>query len=267
MTPMRDPIGIFDSGVGGLSVLREVRAVLPDADLVYLADQARVPYGGRSLDEVQRFSFEAAGFLIERGARLVVVACNTASGAALNALRRTFPDVRFVGMEPAVKPAAERSVTRRVGVIATATTFDGDLFASLMERFAGDVHVESVACPELVTLVESGDVASPDAFATVERSLLPLRAAGVDTVVLGCTHYMFLGDAIARVAGPDVAVIDPAPAVARQVARVAAEIGAGAGTGSTRYLTTGDPDRFTRQVGDLLGVEGRAEAVVLAPAG
>jgi glutamate racemase len=236
-------------------VLREVRALLPDADLVYLADQARVPYGGRTLDEVQRFAFDATDHLVGRGAGLIVVACNTASGAALHELRRAHPGLRFVGMEPAVKPAAERSVSRRVGVIATSTTFDGDLFASLMERFAGDVHVESVACPDLVTLVEAGDLTSPAAVDTVERSLRPMVRAGVDTVVLGCTHYMFLRDAIAGVMGPGVAIIDPAPAVARQVARVASEIGAGAGAGVTEYLTTGDPERFGDQLRALLGVE------------
>ena len=146
-----------------------------------------------------------------------------------------------------------------------AKTFDGDLFASLMERFADDVHVESVACADLVTLVESGDIQNPAALATVRRSLEPLLAADVDTLVLGCTHYMFLRDVIAKVVGPGLTIIDPAPAVARQVVRMAREIGSDAGTGTTAYLTTGDPQRFASQLEALLGIEAPVEVVRLTP--
>jgi glutamate racemase len=227
---MADPgfIGVFDSGVGGLSVWREIVRRLPHEDTCYLADQAHVPYGSRQLTEVREFSESVVRFLLERGADVIVVACNTASAAALHYLRRTFPDVLFVGMEPAVKPAAEQTRNGVVGVIATQATFQGELFGSLVERYAGDVQVLTRVCPGLVEAVEAGALDTPGTEALLRQCLTPLIEAGVDQLVLGCTHYPFLRSAIRRLLGAGVTVIDPAPAVARQTRRVLARRSVGA---------------------------------------
>ena len=216
-------VGIFDSGLGGLSVWREVTNQLPHEDTLYMADQAHVPYGSHRPLELREFSRGMTRFMLDRGAKVIVVACNTASAAALHYLRRTFPDVPFVGMEPAVKPAAERTCTGVVGVIATPTTFQGELFASLIERYAGDAQVLSQICPGLVEAVEAGALDTPETEALLRACLTPLIAAGIDQLVLGCTHYPFLRSTIERIVDADVAIIDPAPAVARQVARVLAQ--------------------------------------------
>lgn len=256
-------IGVFDSGVGGLSVAREIRRQLPSCPLVYLADQAHAPYGRRPLDEIRAFAGGIARFLLEEAAQVIVVACNTASAAALHWLRREFPAVPFVGMEPAVKPAAERTRTRHVGVIATAATFQGELFASLMSRYAGNVVVHTQVCAQLVPLVEAGELDSPRARAAVAGYLAPLLAAGIDELVLGCTHYPFLRPLIEEVVGPNVEVIDPAPAVARQVGRVLAQRGRPAEAGelwqavsaapADRFYTTDAPARFQAAIRHLLG--------------
>lgn len=239
-------IGVYDSGVGGLSVLREVRRLLPEADLVYLADQAHAPYGERSIDEVRRFAEAALGILIERGATTVVVACNTASAAALGHLRGIF-SVPIVGMEPAVKPAAAATRTGRVAVLATPVTFQGAVFDDLVGRFATGITVIPHPCPGWAAAVE--DIWPDGAETAVADHLRPLLDAGVDTIVLACTHYSFISDVIADVAGPGVAVIDPGSAVARQVTRIASP----SGHGTTEYLTTGDPVRFSQQIERLLG--------------
>ncbi|MBI5157845.1 MAG: glutamate racemase [Acidimicrobiia bacterium] len=247
-------IGVYDSGVGGLSVLREVRRLLPEADLLYLADQAHAPYGERSIAEVRRFAETAIGTLIARGATTVVVACNTASAAALGHLRSVF-SVPIVGMEPAVKPAAAATRTGRVAVLATPVTFQGAVFDDLVGRFAAGITVIPHPCPGWAAAVE--DRWPDGAEAAVAEHLRPLLASGVDTIVLACTHYSFIAAVIAEVAGPEVAVIDPGAAVARQVTRIASPDG----QGTTRYLTTGDPVRFSQQIERLLG-----ERVVAAKA-
>ena len=213
-------IGIFDSGVGGLSVLRAIRSELPTQSLLYLADQAHVPYGPRSLEEVREFSREIARFLIQQGAQLVVVACNTASAAALHDLRAAFPETPFVGMEPAVKPAAEHTQTGHVGVLATPATFQGQLYASVVERFAHGVEIYQDTCPGLVEQIEAGALDGPATRAILKTALQPMLRHGIDTVVLGCTHYPFVIPLIQEIVGDGVRVIDPAPAIARQVRRV-----------------------------------------------
>ena len=247
-------IGIYDSGVGGLAVLQHVRRLMPDADLIYLADQAHMPYGRLDLEEVRRLAVAAVATLIERGATTVVVACNTASAAALHQLREKF-DTPIVGMEPAVKPAAAATRTGKVVVLATPTTFQGSVFDDLVGRFAADIQVIAHPCPGWADAVEDS---WPDgADSAIAEHLRPVLAAGADTIVLACTHYSFLGDAIARVAGTEVTVIDPSEAVARQVARVAD----GNGGGTTKYLTTGDPVRLAGQIERLLGETVTAEGI------
>ena len=221
MSPPRT-IGLFDSGVGGLSVWREIVRQLPLESTLYVADQAHVPYGSRKLSEVRELSEGVVRFLLGQGATLVVVACNTASAAALHYLRHTFPNVPFVGMEPAVKPAAEQTHNGVVGVIATPATFQGELFASLVKRYAQGVQVLTQVCPGLVEAVEAGMVDTPETEALLRQYLTPLVEAGADQLVLGCTHYPFLRPTIERVVGARVTIIDPAPAVARQAGRVLA---------------------------------------------
>jgi glutamate racemase len=179
------PIALFDSGVGGLSVWREVVRQLPHENTLYFADQGHIPYGPRPLDEVRAFSEDITQFLLAQDAKLIVVACNTASGAALHHLRKTFPNVPFVGMEPAVKPAAEQTHTGVIGVIATPATFQGDLFQTLAVRFASDVTLHTQACPGLVKAVESGAIDTPETDRLLQRYITPLLDASIDQLVLG----------------------------------------------------------------------------------
>ncbi|MCX8024274.1 MAG: glutamate racemase [Thermanaerothrix sp.] len=249
-------IGVFDSGVGGLSVLRAIRALLPQHPVVYLADQAHVPYGPRPLEEVRGFAEAITRFLLGQGARVIVVACNTASAAALYDLRAMFPEVPFVGMEPAVKPAAEQTQTGRVGVLATPATFQGALYASVVERFASHVRLYQDTCPGLVEAIEAGNLDGETPRQILERALRPMLAEGIDTVVLGCTHYPFVIPLIQSIVGPEVRVIDPAPAVARQTQRVLDLRGWLAPPGQAgmmRFLTSGAVERFRSQVQRLLG--------------
>ena len=242
-------VGIFDSGVGGLSVLAEFRRLAPQHPAIYLADQLWAPYGERSLDEVRDRSVMIARDLINRGCELVVVACNSASAAALHHLREAFPATQFVGMEPAVKPAASQSERGVIGVLATNATFQGELYSSVVDRHGNGAQIVEQACPGLADAVERLGVDAPETLRLVERYVAPLRDAGVDTLVLGCTHYPFLLDAVQDVAGPGVTVIDPAPAVARQTMRLLGDPEEG---GNTVFLTTGDADVFRDQIRTLL---------------
>ncbi|MCC6956463.1 MAG: glutamate racemase [Anaerolineales bacterium] len=254
------PIGVFDSGVGGLSVLRALRAELPGQPLIYIADQAHVPYGPRPLEEVRAFSEGITRFLIDQGARLVVVACNAASAAALSSLRSTFPAIPFVGMEPAVKPAAENSASRVVAVLATPATFQGALYASVVERFANGVTLLQDTCPGLVAEIENGGLKSRHTRRILAQTLEPMLAQGADTVVLGCTHYPFVIPLIEQIAGPGVRVIDPAPAVARQARRMlenSSEPLRPAPSTPPRewFYTTGDPQKFSKALRELIQLE------------
>ncbi len=249
-------IGVFDSGVGGLSVWREVVRELPDVPTLYVADQAHIPYGPRPLEEVRQFAEGITRFLLAQGAAVVVLACNTASAAALHYLRDVFPQVPFVGMEPAVKPAAQRTRNGQVGVIATPATFQGELFASLLERFARDVRVIPQVCPGLVEAVEAGALDTPETEALLRGCLEPLLAAGIDELVLGCTHYPFLRPLMERIVGPRVEIIDPASAVARQVRRVLSSAGFQPAVQTEHvFYTTGDPAQFARALERLVGIQ------------
>lgn len=262
-TQTEGPIGILDSGVGGLSVLRHVREQLPAETLLYFADQANVPYGPRPAEEVCRFCHGITEFFLERQAKLIVVACNTASAAALGYLRVTFPDVPFVGMEPAVKPGATQTRNGKVGVLATVGTFRSERYQHLVEQYAREVEVWENPCIGLVAQIEAGRLETADTEALLRRCLEPMLAAGVDTLVLGCTHYPFVMPLIQQIAGPEVLVIDPAPAVARQTGRVLEKFGLknltqgreGAGDAEmVRGHTSGDGARLGEQVEALLGM-------------
>lgn len=260
-----NPIGIFDSGVGGLSVLREIRAQMPNEHLIYFGDQGHVPYGPRSMEQIQNFSEGITKFLLKQNSKIIVVACNTASAAALKYLRVTFPDVQFVGMEPAVKPAAEKTQTGKVGVLATPATFQGALYASVVERFANGVELFQNTCPGLVNQIEKGELNSSATRAILEDALLPMLAQNIDTVVLGCTHYPFVIPLIEQIVGENVRVIDPAPAVAKQVKRLLEAGGIlnqNGDEGTVRFVTSGEADSVKRLLSTLLGIDSEVEAVM-----
>jgi glutamate racemase len=222
--PFNNAIGIFDSGVGGLSVLKAIRERIPQHPIIYFGDQIHVPYGPRKLEEVYSLSKVITQFLINQGAKLIVVACNTASAAALYPLREEFPDTPFVGMEPAVKPAAEKTHTGIVGVLATPATFQGKLYNSVVERFAKSVTIYQNTCPGLVQEIEKGNFQGEKTRKILENALLPMLDLGIDTVVLGCTHYPLVIPLIQEIVGSEVTVIDPSPAIANQTFRKMSEL-------------------------------------------
>lgn len=257
-------IGVFDSGVGGLSVLRAIRRELPQEDILYLGDQAHIPYGPRPKSQIRKFAFGITHFLLNQGAKLIVVACNAASASALHELREAFPEVPFVGMEPAVKPAAEHTHTGVVGVLATPTTFAGDLYASVVERFAKDVEILQNNCPGLVEQIEAGNLDTPGVHQILKNALEPMLAAGIDTVVMGCTHYPFVIPVIEAITGPEVRTIDPAPAIARQVRRLLDQrdlLNPDNESSRLHFFTSGDPAKLTALLPRLLGESGPVSPV------
>ncbi len=239
------PIGFFDSGVGGTTVLREVRVLLPNEPLLYLADQARCPYGPHSEETLRRFALEDTRWLLAQGAKLIVVACNTASAAALHWLRARFPAIPFVGMVPAVKPAALSTSSGVVGVLATPATMQGRLLREVMERWTEGVTVIEQVAPGLVECIEAGRLEEEETRQLLWRYLEPMVAASADTVVLGCTHYPYLAPLIHDLA-PQLRVVDAAPAVAQQTARLLRKHHLSHPTGDSRvhYVTTGPLPAF-----------------------
>lgn len=244
------PVGVLDSGVGGLSVLRAIRAAQPNADLIYYADQAHLPYGPRPAAEIRRLTEAGVDWLLAQGCEAVVLACNTASAAALQGLRSTHPRIPFVGMEPAIKPAAAATRSGVIGVLATPGTLRGELFRQTRERHAAHVRVIEQPCAGWVEQVESGDLDGVAAQALVQRDVAPLLAEGADALVLGCTHFPFLAPLIADLAGPGVRLIDPAPAVAAQLNRVLGN--AGLGRGQLMFHSTRDAEALTTMAQRLL---------------
>lgn len=247
-------IGVFDSGVGGLSVLHHIRQTLPDERLIYVADSGHVPYGEKSPEYITRRSLALTRFLIEQGADAIVIACNTATAAAAATLRKQFA-IPIVGMEPAVKPAAAATRSGVVGVLATTGTLESARFAALLERYGEEVEIVTQGCPGLVEQVERGDLTGPETHALVERYTAPLLARGADTLILGCTHFPFLAPLIREVVGPDVILIDTGEAVARQLQRrIKAELPSRAsGEASAQFFTSGDAAQASRIMSVLWG--------------
>ena len=211
-------IGIFDSGLGGLSVLKEIHKQLPNIPLHYVADQVHVPYGKRDLDEIRGYALEISRFLINAGARMIVVACNTASAAALKTLRKEFTTIPIIGMEPAVKPAAMNTKSGIVGILATPATFEAEVFQSLVDRFANHIKVLTNTATGLVEAVEAGNFNSPETRKIIEKGIIPMLEQGADTIVLGCTHFPLVLPLIRDVAGERVRIIEPATAIAKRTA-------------------------------------------------
>lgn len=249
------PIGVFDSGVGGLTILQEIEKQLPGENLLYLADTAHCPYGARTEEQIRKLSYAIVEFLLAYGAKLIVVACNTASVASLAYLRANF-DVPFVGIVPAVKPAAQTTHSKRIGVLATNTTFQGATFDDLVEKFANDVTVIRQVCTGWVEMVEAGRIDGPDVEEAVRRYVAPLLERQIDTVVLGCTHYPFLRPVIERLVGDGISVIDPAPAIARQVGRVIGDRNLRSSASKRSFVcffTTGEPEALKKAIKKLTG--------------
>ena len=251
------PIGIFDSGIGGLTVTNAMQQALPTERLLYFADTVHIPYGQRSLEEVRQFSTAITRVLIAADCKLLVIACNTASAAALAHLRAHFPTVAFVGMEPAVKPAVEQTLSGVVGVIATTATFQSAVYASVVGRFAKDVEVIHQPCPGLVQQIEAGELETDHTEKMLRGWLEPMLAKNIDALVLGCTHYPFVRPLIERILGPSVRIIDPAPAVAKQVDRILEQRDLNAPAkqvGGLVAYTSGATEQFTALL-PLLGLE------------
>ena len=250
-------VGVFDSGLGGLSIVREIVRELPDERIVYYADTRHMPFGPRPLAEVREIAFGIVERLLAAPVKAVVVACNTASAAALKALRLAFAGVIFVGMEPAVKPAAAETRSGKVGVLATQAAFQGELFESVVARFAAGVEVIRQPCPGLAEFIESHPPDHPALRPRLEKFILPLVERGVDEIVLACTHYPLAMETIKDICGPGVRVVDPSPAIARRLRQVLAErrLLASSGGGGLESMASGDPAAFSRQASLILGRE------------
>lgn len=244
-------VGVFDSGVGGLSVVRAIRKRLPNMDLCYLADSAHAPYGNKSSAQVRERARVITQFLFDQGAAAVVVACNTATAMAVEDLRSCF-DQPIIAMEPAVKPAVAATRSGVIGVLATAGTLESERYKKLLQAHGSAVQVLERVCHAWVSQVESGELAGSAALAAVAREVEPLLAAGADTLVLGCTHFPWLAPLIAEVAGPSVSLIDPAPAVAEQLARRLG-VGQTAGQGQLRLFSSRQADDESARLAQLLG--------------
>lgn len=279
-------VGVFDSGVGGLSVLKEIRKLLPEASYIYFSDNAHCPYGEKSRDYIIGRAMEISGTLIRKGADIIVVACNTATAAAISSLRALYSDpvdgqarervlqlsggrrdhIKFIGMEPAIKPAISLTRTGVVGVLATAGTLKAEKYRHTRELADGKVKVVEHIGEGFVELVEKGELSGPHTEQVVRASLQPLLDAGADTIVLGCTHYPFLEGTIRKIAGPGVTVIDPAPAIARHLVEVMEEDGiipggsmdspgkskASALDGQTLLLSSGDDTVLKRMASGII---------------
>lgn len=215
---MKDnPIGILDSGIGGLTVWAEVTKLLPHESIIYYSDSANCPYGAKNREQITALAERCIRILIDHGVKLIVIACNTITAAAIEKFRADYPQMLFVGMEPAIKPAAEQSRTHIVGVLATQATLQGELYHRTAETYARGTTIIETAGHGLVEMIELGLENTPQCQALVESYIRPMIHGGVDQIVLGCTHYPFLTPIIAEIAGPGVTIINPAGAVARQV--------------------------------------------------
>jgi len=244
-----DPIGIFDSGLGGISVLLSLMAELPHERYVYFADSAWCPYGSRSTTEIQNRSLAITRFLLAHEAKAIVVACNTATAAAIDLLRDTF-SIPFIGIEPAIKQAALHTRSGKVGVLATRNTFQGRLYQETSARYANDKQIFVQIGDGLVEIVEEDRIETPEAEELLRRYIEPMIASGVDQIVLGCTHYPFLISQIQKIVPPGVIVHNPAPAVARQTHRVLENeaLLAAKGPGRSKFFSSGDTTEFDRLI-------------------
>jgi glutamate racemase len=261
------PVGIFDSGVGGLSVFAEIRKVLPGESIYYVADSANAPWGDKPPEFVRDRGLEIARFLVGQGIKAIVIGSNTGTAGSAEALRNTL-SIPVVGIEPAIKPAVAATKTRVVGAIVPVAVGDSDRLASLVDRFGGDVKVITQPVPGLVEHIEAADLDGPELRRKVEGYIRPLLEAGADTIVLGSTHYVFLRPVLSEIAGPGVTLIDTGAAVARQLARVLRERALEApdhAKSDQRFWTSGDPATSQRVISALLGQKVTVEKLPASP--
>lgn len=257
MNPFR--IGIFDSGVGGLSIVHAVRKAQPAESTLYFADQAHVPYGMRSFEEIARFSEAITRFLLAQGADMIVIACNTATAAALSHLRETFPDIPFVGLEPAIKSAVKQTRSNIIGVLATPVTLKGPLFSAAAARIPNHIQLIKQSVPGLVDQIECGKIGHPDMVIILQNALQPLLSRQADTIVLGCTHYHLVTKQIQKITGPDVVVIDPSAAITRRVQHVINQMERPSNQTQTPehiLFTSGDPESLQHMAQTLANLDG-----------
>lgn len=248
-------VGFFDSGVGGLSILREFRQLSPNEDTVYFGDTARVPYGTRSADEIIDLSLRAVNFLVNQKSKLVVVACNTATSVAIEGVRKQISSVPIVGVVPVMKTLAERTKNKRVAVCATAATLSSNSYAKLKQDFCGDIEVLEIARPEWVTFVESGDTTSSKVVESVNETANEIRDFGADSVALGCTHFDFLRPQLERTMS-EIAIYDSGAAVARHIVRVLNTnhaLTTNGQSGNEMFFVSGSPEKFSIIASGLLG--------------
>jgi glutamate racemase len=258
VTKILPSIGVLDSGIGGLSVLREIHNLLPHHPTVYFADQFHLPYGPRPIAELNRYIEEITRFLMKQGCSVIVLACHTASAAGLEALRTKFPDIPFVGMEPAIKPAIEATRTGVVGVLSTQTTAEGTPYKRLLGRYAAHARVITQVAPDLVRVAEKQLQNTDEGKAIIRACVGPLIDAGADQIVLACTHFSFLVDVIQEMVGKHIRLVDPSLAVARQVARIWPN-GIPVSPMDNVYVTSGNSGEFQRILNKLLGIKTTAQ--------
>ncbi|OPX90159.1 glutamate racemase [Pelotomaculum sp. PtaB.Bin117] len=260
-------IGLFDSGIGGLTVFREVNRMLPDESVIYYGDTAHVPYGSRSVEELIYFAGRIVAYLAEQRVKYVIFACNTSSALSLPVLKKLYPLPMMGLVQPGAAEALRLTRTGRIGVIATEVTIKTKAYEETLKALDGNVDVISRAAPLLVPLVEAGDTDTNEAAGAVRESLSPLRGTGIDTLILGCTHYPFLAGLIAAEMGPEVRLVDPAGATVRAAAREMTGLGlltAGGATPTHRFVVSGDPEDFREKARLFMGKDiGPVARVVL----
>lgn len=260
MVSNNNPVGVFDSGIGGLSVLREIRQRLPDESLYYIADSAHIPYGEKSPEYIRKRCDAIAGFLLRRGAKALVIACNTATAAAAAELRQRYPHIPIIAMEPAVKPAAQATRNGKVGVLATSGTLKSARFAALLDKFATDITVITQPCPGLVEQIETGLLHHPQTAQLLEGFVQPLLEQGCDTLILGCTHYPFLKPLLLQQIPAEITLIDTGAAVARQLENLLTEKKLiASGPPETLFWSSSSPDKLEALLPPLWGTEARVK--------
>lgn len=262
--PAAAPVGVFDSGVGGLSVLQALKRQLSGTNLIYVADSAHAPYGEREAAHVVRRSQCIVDHLASQGASLIVMACNTATALAIDALRATHPQLSFIGIEPGVKPAASISVTKRIAVMATPATLASARYADLVARHAPGCQVHAVPCAGLAAAIEQGEACTDEIDRLLDLYCTPLNDLGIDTLVLGCTHYPFVGERIAARLRPGIAILDTADPVARRAVNMLGTPAQALFPPPTlRLQTTGEPELLARMARLGMGQQVQVDRVVL----
>jgi glutamate racemase len=249
----RSPIGVFDSGIGGLTVLKEIYRYLPAENVIYLGDTARVPYGPRPLEEVKKFVLEISGFLHAQGVKLIVIACNTGTAAGLQSVAKLLP-VPVIGViDPGAKAAVNTTKTGRIGVIGTAGTINSKSYDAAIKKIDKNIEIVSAACPIFVEYVEKGETDSPELVDLAKFHLAQLIDSKVDTLILGCTHYPLIKDLISEAMGKEVSIISSAEETAKEIARLGLSATGAAANGKSRFLATADPEDFKLKGSRFLG--------------